>query len=175
MGGPFTYLIMELGWALPAILLQWALGHRTLIARRRLVATAVAIPTVYLTLADSLAIRRGIWTLSTDLTLDVAPAGIPVEEALFFFLTNVMVVQGLLLIHEPGEPLARARRLLARFRKSAPPISLARSARRDDPRRRVGRIRNRAARRRADGAAGAHHRRGVRTLAIPGDAADPGL
>jgi lycopene cyclase domain-containing protein len=124
MGGPFTYLLMELGWALPVILLQWSLGHRTLRARRRAVGAAILIPTVYLTLADSLAIRRGIWTLSADLTLNLAPFGIPVEEALFFLLTNTMVVQGLALVREPDEPFGRARRLLGRLGKFGRPHSV---------------------------------------------------
>jgi len=112
MAGPLTYILMELVWALPVVLLQWTLGHCTLRSRWRVLVPAVALPTVYLSLADSLAIRRGIWTLNPDLTLNVAPLGIPVEEALFFLLTNIMVVQGLLLLREPGEPLARARRWL---------------------------------------------------------------
>ncbi len=103
MLGPFTYLALLLGWALPVIAFQWAVGHACLRANGRVLAPGVLIPTVYLSLADGLAIRNGIWTLSPTLTLGLAPLGIPVEEALFFFLTNVMVVQGLILLrHRTG-------------------------------------------------------------------------
>jgi lycopene cyclase domain-containing protein len=107
--GVFTYLLLEVGWALPVILLQWWVGHEILAARRRLLLAAVVLPSVYLTLADALAIREGVWILNPALTLGLAPLGIPVEEALFFTLTNTMLVQGLLLALQPAVPLARLR------------------------------------------------------------------
>ena len=107
--GHLTYLAFELGWALPVIALQWMLGHEVLRARWRLLLAGVALPSTYLTLADALAIHEGIWTLCPTLTLGVAPLGIPFEEALFFTLTNVMLVQGLLLAMEPASALGRVR------------------------------------------------------------------
>lgn len=110
MGGPFTYLIMELVWALPVVALQWAVGRATLWAHRRTLLLGVLIPTAYLSLADAVAIERGIWALSPVLTTNVALLSLPLEETLFFCLTNTMVVQGLILPWA-GEPLrARARR-----------------------------------------------------------------
>jgi lycopene cyclase domain-containing protein len=100
--GHFTYLVMELVWALPVIALQWALGHRVLRARFRVLALGVLIPTLYLSTADALAIRVGIWTLNPERTLGIWIGGLPIEEAVFFFLTNTMVVQGLILALEPG-------------------------------------------------------------------------
>jgi lycopene cyclase domain-containing protein len=113
-----TYLAMELAWALPVVLLQWLLGHETLRAHWRPVLAGVAIPTAYLSVADSIAIGRGIWTLSPELTTRLVAFGVPLEEAAFFLLTNLMVVQGLLLLREPDEPLGRARRWCARLRKT---------------------------------------------------------
>ena len=95
--GHLTYLGMELIWALPVIAVQWIIGHRTLRAHFRLVLTAVLLPTIYLSTADALAIRVGIWALNPELTLGVWIGGPPLEEAVFFLLTNTMVVQGLLL------------------------------------------------------------------------------
>jgi lycopene beta-cyclase len=100
--GQLTYLVMELVWALPVIALQWALGHRVLRARLRVLALGVLIPTLYLSTVDALAIRVGIWTLSPERTLGIWLGALPLEEAVFFFLTNTMVVQGLILALEPG-------------------------------------------------------------------------
>jgi|GEM_PF-3706060 len=54
-------------------------------------------PSLYLCLADSYAIANGIWSISPKYTLDLKFITLPVEEAVFFFATNIMVVLGLLL------------------------------------------------------------------------------
>jgi lycopene cyclase domain-containing protein len=95
--GHLTYLLMELAWALPVIAGQWMLGHRTLRARWRLLVVGVLIPTAYLSAADALAIRVGIWSLNPERTLGIWIGGLPLEEGVFFLLTNIMIVQGLLL------------------------------------------------------------------------------
>ena len=94
----WTYLIFELGWALPVIVLQWVVGRDFLLARWRILLLGVAIPTLYLCAADAFAIRIGIWHLNPELTTNVWLGGLPLEEGVFFLLTNVMVVQGLLLV-----------------------------------------------------------------------------
>ena len=95
--GPWTYLVFELAWALPVIVGQWVVGRDRLRARWRLLLVGVAIPTLYLCAADALAIRVGIWHLNPELTTNVWLGGLPLEEGVFFLLTNVMVVQGILL------------------------------------------------------------------------------
>jgi len=91
------YMGALLAWASPVLAVQWAFGWPHLWRNRRLVATAVAVPTVYLAAADRVAIELGIWTISTRYTTGVLVAGLPVEEGAFFLLTNVFVVQGLVL------------------------------------------------------------------------------
>ena len=91
------YLGLILVWASPMLLLQWLYGGPWLWAQRRQVAVGVAVPTVYLCIADRLAIEWGIWRISEQYTVHVSLAGLPMEEALFFLLTNLLVVQGLLL------------------------------------------------------------------------------
>lgn len=93
------YLGAIVAWAAPVLALQWAVGGGVLWRERRLVAVAVGVPTTYLCLADRLAIGRGIWTISPDHTTGLAIAGLPVEEATFFLVTNLMLVQGLVLFH----------------------------------------------------------------------------
>lgn len=93
------YLGTLLLWAAPVLSVQWAFDWPYLWARRRVVAVGVAVPTLYLWLADTVALALGIWELSPVLTTGaVVPLlGLPVEEAAFFLLTNLFLVQGLVL------------------------------------------------------------------------------
>ena len=125
MMGHWTYLVFELAWALPVIVGQWAVGRDRLLAHRRLLLIGVAIPTLYLCAADAFAIRVGIWHLSPELTTNVWLGGLPLEEGVFFLLTNIMVVQGMLMFEggrgdqsprDPDSSSARAARSSARSR-----------------------------------------------------------
>jgi len=91
------YLGMILVWAAPVVAFLWAVGGPVIWRYRRVVAIAVTVPSVYLWAADRFAIDSGLWTISTDYSTGVHLLGLPVEEAVFFVLTNVLVVQGLLL------------------------------------------------------------------------------
>lgn len=95
---PGTYLGWELVWALPPIIIQLSLGGDILWRRRRLV-LAVLIPAIlFLSAVDTLAIHEGIWTIDPHQSLDILIGGqLPLEEALFFSLTSVLVVFGLVL------------------------------------------------------------------------------
>lgn len=109
MFGHFTYLVLELSWALPVLALQWAVGLPELWRARRLWAIATLIPTIYLCLVDRLALGNGIWTIHEDRSTGISLGGLPLEEALFFLLTNLMVVQALILFQSPATR-ARLRR-----------------------------------------------------------------
>jgi lycopene cyclase domain-containing protein len=91
------YLGAILGWAGPVFALQWGFGWWQLWTRRGTLAVAVAVPTAYLWLIDWLALRNGIWLLAPSYTTGWTLFGLPVEEATFFLVTNLFVVQGLLL------------------------------------------------------------------------------
>jgi lycopene cyclase domain-containing protein len=93
------YLGTLLIWAGPVLALQWGFGWTYLLRHGRTVALGVAVPTVYLWVLDTYAIREGIWFISDRYTTGaVLPGlGLPIEEAVFFLLTNVFVVQGLVL------------------------------------------------------------------------------
>lgn len=98
-----TYLGLILAWAAPVLALQWAYAGREIWARRRVFALAVAVPTAYLWMADAAAIGMGIWHISEALTLGPALGPLPLEEAVFFLVTNLLVVQGLILfLHPPA-------------------------------------------------------------------------
>ncbi|MFB6205165.1 MAG: lycopene cyclase domain-containing protein [Haloglomus sp.] len=93
------YLGTLLLWAAPVLAIQWAFGWPYLLWRGRVVALGVAVPTLYLWVADRVALALGVWELSPDLTTGYAVPllDLPVEEAVFFLLTNLFVVQGLVL------------------------------------------------------------------------------
>ncbi|WP_255151299.1 lycopene cyclase domain-containing protein [Halorarius halobius] len=96
-GGPTLYLGAILAWAAPVLALQWGVGAPQLWAGRRTLAVGVGLPTLYLCVADRIALALGVWTLSPRYTTGIEVAGLPVEEGLFFLVTNLFVVQGLLL------------------------------------------------------------------------------
>jgi lycopene beta-cyclase len=110
-----TYLGLILVWAMPVLALQWGFGGDLLWARRRTFAWAVALPTVWLWVADRLAIGAGIWWISPERTLGWAPLGLPIEEAAFFLVTNLLVVGGVLLAVD-GRSLARLAAVVAETR-----------------------------------------------------------
>jgi lycopene cyclase domain-containing protein len=96
---PGTYLALILVWAVPPIMLQTAFGADILWGYRRLVLPGFIIPTIYLSLADTLAIRAGTWTIDPAQTTGIyLPGGLPLEEFLFFLVTNLLVSFGITLL-----------------------------------------------------------------------------
>jgi lycopene cyclase domain-containing protein len=93
------YLGAILAWAGPVLAIQWAAGWRYLLAVRERFALAVLVPTAYLWVVDWIAIDAGVWTISDRYTTGIGVAGLPVEEMTFFLVTNVFVVQGLVLFY----------------------------------------------------------------------------
>jgi lycopene beta-cyclase len=102
------YAGLILAWAAPVLAGQWLFAGEMIWRRRSLLLPAVAVPTLYLWAADATAIRMGIWEIADRYTVGLEVAGLPMEEALFFLVTNVLVVQGLLLFLFP--PVSAPRR-----------------------------------------------------------------
>lgn len=99
---PGVYLGLELGWALPPIILQLAFGADILWKYGRRVALAVLAPTLYLSAADALAINTGIWMIDPEQSLHWLIGGVlPFEELIFFLLTNILIVFGVTLSLAP--------------------------------------------------------------------------
>lgn len=109
LGGKFLYLGLILAYFSPVLLFQWAFGGDLLMAWGKAFVWGVTLPTLYLWVADHLAItREGIWWISESHSLGVKAWGLPLEEMVFFLFTNLAVVQGLLLAWHP-EALRRLR------------------------------------------------------------------
>ncbi len=103
--GQANYLILILVWAVPVIAGQWALGRRIFARPLWVWALGWLVPTLYLSASDSVAIGAGIWHIlpdqSLNLLLPLGRAGLPLEEAVFFLVTSLLVTQGFLLVSEP--------------------------------------------------------------------------
>ena len=98
-GVELTYLSIILFWALPAIFPQMLYGADILWHYRKLVFTAIFVPGLYLSLMDIIALTDTTWSISKEQTTGVLFFGIlPVEEVLFFFITNVLIGFGMTLL-----------------------------------------------------------------------------
>ena len=96
---PATYLSITLFWALPAIFPQFLLGADILWHQRKLVLWTILPPGLYLSLADIAALKAGTWSISALQTTGIRFFGIlPLEEVLFFFITNILVGFGMTLL-----------------------------------------------------------------------------
>jgi lycopene cyclase domain-containing protein len=92
-------LALELGWALPPIMLQLGFGVDILWRQRRVVLGTIVPMTLYLSAADALAIGWGTWTIDPEQSLHFLLGGVlPIEEFVFFLLTNVLPTFGVTLL-----------------------------------------------------------------------------
>jgi lycopene beta-cyclase len=96
-----TYMGLILAWAAPVLAGQWAYAGHMMMERLRAMSPGILVPTLYLWFADAMAIRLGIWDIAERYTYGPRPLGLPIEEAVFFLVTNILVVQGLVLFLYP--------------------------------------------------------------------------
>lgn len=96
---PGVYLALILVWALLPVMLQIGFGADILWRHRRLVLWTLLPMTLYLSLADALAISSGTWTIDPAQSLQLYLGGVlPLEEFIFFLMTNVLLVLGTVLV-----------------------------------------------------------------------------
>lgn len=93
-----AYLLYELAWALPVIGIQWVVAGRELWRRRRALALTVMLSTLYLAACDGFALGHGIWRVDPRRVLGLRLGPLPLEELVFYFVTNVMAAQGFVMI-----------------------------------------------------------------------------
>ena len=98
------YMGLIIIWAGPVLGGQWWFAGSWMWAARTYWLLGIGVPTLYLWVADRIAIGLGIWTISDQYTLGIELFGLPIEEATFFLVTNVLVVQGLMLFLHVGDP-----------------------------------------------------------------------
>lgn len=96
---PITYLSITLFWALPAIFPQLLYGADILWHHRKLVLLGILVPGTYLSLMDIVALTDTTWSIAKNQTTGILFFGIlPLEEIIFFFITNILVVFGMTLL-----------------------------------------------------------------------------
>jgi lycopene cyclase domain-containing protein len=96
--GHGAYLRYELWWALPVILVQWLAAWRELWRWRMLLSAAILLSTLYLGACDGFALGHGIWRVDPSRVVGISIGSLPLEELIFYFLTNTMAAQGFILI-----------------------------------------------------------------------------
>jgi putative membrane protein len=90
---------LMLFWALPPIFLQLLFGVDILWHYRKLIFWGVVGPGAYLSLMDIVALKETTWSISASQTLGISLFGIlPLEEVVFFFITNVLITFGMTLL-----------------------------------------------------------------------------
>jgi len=121
-GDKWTYLSIILFWALPPILLQLLFGADILWHYRKLMFWAIMVPGTYLSLMDIVALKDTTWSISPSQTTGILLFGIlPLEEVVFFFITNVLIVFGmtLLLANVSEERLEEIKKQAQRWKERA--------------------------------------------------------
>jgi len=113
MNGPTAYLFHLLVWALPVLGIQlavigWRYRENTGSVLRAVVPPALVV-TAWLVAGDHLAISAGVWQFGEGKNLGLTLGAVPIEEALFFLLTNLLVVFGLALFWPRPRSAERAR------------------------------------------------------------------
>ncbi|KAF2034450.1 Lycopene beta-cyclase [Setomelanomma holmii] len=94
--GHGTYTGLILVWAAPILLLQWSLAYQFILGLPLTnTLLPIVLPTIYLWAVDTLALRRGTWVISAGTKYGIHLwDGLEIEEALFFLVTNTLIVFG---------------------------------------------------------------------------------
>jgi lycopene cyclase domain-containing protein len=95
----FNYAWHLFYWFLPVILAQWIIGWGILAPRVPLLIIPMVAIGGWLTFADVLAVRAGLWFFDPKQVTGLRLFRVlPWEEAAFFFLTSLLVAQSYLLL-----------------------------------------------------------------------------
>ncbi|TVY37643.1 Bifunctional lycopene cyclase/phytoene synthase [Lachnellula occidentalis] len=99
-GGEGTYMGLIVAWAAPFLLLLWSLSSQFLVKLPySSTVVPIAIPTIYLWVVDTFALKRGTWAISSGTKVGVHLwDGLEIEEAIFFLATNTLIVFGLVAV-----------------------------------------------------------------------------
>ncbi|MHA2227113.1 MAG: lycopene cyclase domain-containing protein [Candidatus Hodarchaeales archaeon] len=112
-----TYLNLILLWGIPPILIQLIYGADILWLSRRDLFLIITFSTFYLAIADAIAIADGIWKISINTSTGILLAGIlPIEEFVFFLITNILITFGLTLMID-SRSIDRLQRFSSRLKE----------------------------------------------------------
>jgi 15-cis-phytoene synthase/lycopene beta-cyclase len=125
-GGEGTYLGLIIAWAGTFALLLWTLSSQFLIKLPYTSTLApILIPTLYLWVVDTLALKRGTWTIESGTKLGIYLwDGLEIEEAIFFLATNTLIVFGLVAFDHAMSILLTFPRLFPKVPELPSPVML---------------------------------------------------
>ncbi|KAJ3043124.1 hypothetical protein HDV00_005739 [Rhizophlyctis rosea] len=87
-------------WVMPILAFQWWIAGTYIWRNRRKAVLGIMLPTAYLCFVDHTALREGVWIIHSGTSTGwMITKHLPFEEALFFFLSNCMVVCGVFTSH----------------------------------------------------------------------------
>ncbi|TKA60853.1 hypothetical protein B0A49_10452 [Cryomyces minteri] len=97
-GRKATYMGLIIVWAAPFLLLLWTLAYQFVLGLPLSnTLLPIALPTLYLWIVDTLALKRGTWVIESGTKLGIHLwDGLEIEEAFFFLATNSLIVFGLI-------------------------------------------------------------------------------
>lgn len=96
--GRATYAIYLLAFTLPLVMAQvWLVARKYGRPGLRAALLPAIAMTVWLSCADHFAIADGIWQFDEARLLGIRLGSVPLEEALFFLMTNLLVALGMAL------------------------------------------------------------------------------
>ncbi|KAG8672161.1 hypothetical protein FPOAC2_05528 [Fusarium poae] len=97
-GGEGMYMGLILIWACPFLLFLWTISYQFIVNLPWTnTLLPIALPTVYLWVVDTFALRRGTWSITSGTKYGIVLwDGLDIEEAVFFLLTNTLIVFGLI-------------------------------------------------------------------------------
>lgn len=95
--GNFNYLFHLFLWGGFFILVQIIAGRKKIPRNISLIIIPSLIMTLYFSIADSVSIGQGIWDFDPLQTTGIRIFNIPLEEILFFLVTNILITEAMIL------------------------------------------------------------------------------
>ena len=95
--GKWNYLFHLFSWAGAFILIQLIFGRKKIKGHLKLIIVPSVIMTVYFSLADAVSIGNGIWNFDPLQTIGTKIGNVPLEEILFFLMTNILITEAMVL------------------------------------------------------------------------------
>lgn len=90
------YLGCILWWIVPVTTFLWFIAGDHFLSRSRTSLLTIAVPTVYLCIVDTVALRAGTWHITERTSTGIFVwTDLPLEEGLFFLVTNTLLVCGM--------------------------------------------------------------------------------
>lgn len=97
-GSPNTklfYMTAMIWWMAPVITYIWFVSGHYITQRYIPILISITVPSIYLCYIDIIALRDGVWHINEATSLEILFFNdLPLEEIIFFFMTNTLVVFG---------------------------------------------------------------------------------